>query len=80
MLFNLFQIPKMLLGKTHRNKDKKEETKELYKTFLEIHKSCSAKNATPRQYMNFLNTYLSVYEKKRERVEEKQKHLQVSRY
>ncbi|KAJ8027756.1 Cytoplasmic dynein 2 heavy chain 1 [Holothuria leucospilota] len=71
------ELPKMLLGKTHRNKDKKEETKELYKTFLEIHKSCSAKNATPRQYMNFLNTYLSVYEKKRERVEEKQKHLQA---
>ncbi|XP_071846316.1 cytoplasmic dynein 2 heavy chain 1-like isoform X2 [Apostichopus japonicus] len=71
------EIPKMLLGKTHKSKEKKDDVKEFYKSFLEIHRSCSAKDATPRQYMNFLTTYLSVYEKKRERVEQKQRHLQA---
>ena len=85
-----FKIPKMLLSKhpsddnstSSGGKDKKRKRRfsggdELIKNFLEIHNSCRAKDSTPRRYMSFLHTYITVYKNKKSGVEQKQKHLQV---
>ena len=50
---------------------------ELLKCFLHVHESCGALGATPRRYVVFLNTYQSVYQKKKNSITEKQHHLQV---
>ncbi|KAK3801155.1 hypothetical protein RRG08_006872 [Elysia crispata] len=50
---------------------------ELLKCFLHVHESCGALGATPRRYVVFLNTYQSVYQKKKNSITEKQHHLQA---
>ena len=64
-------------GKEKKRKRKFSGGSELVKNFLEIHKLCRPRDSTPRRYMTFLHTYISVYEKKKAGVEMKQKHLQV---
>ncbi|XP_033632471.1 cytoplasmic dynein 2 heavy chain 1-like isoform X2 [Asterias rubens] len=83
------ELPKMLLSsranednKKDKGKDSKRRRKisggdELIKTFLQIHRSASARNSTPRRYVTFLHTYMSVYQKKKAGVELRQKHLQA---
>ncbi|XP_071483964.1 LOW QUALITY PROTEIN: cytoplasmic dynein 2 heavy chain 1-like [Diadema antillarum] len=82
------EIPKLLLRsqKSEGKEDGKEEKKrhrkisggdEIIRNFLEIHKSASPGDSTPRRYISFLHTYLSVYQHKKQGVEDKQKHLQA---
>ena len=49
----------------------------LFKIFREIHESFPSKDATPRGYLNFLQTYIHLFNQKKESIENKQKHLQV---
>ena len=53
---------------------------ELLKGFLNIHESCQqfGSIATPRRYMSFVHTYNDVYTKKKDKIEERQRHLKVS--
>ncbi|XP_063970614.1 cytoplasmic dynein 2 heavy chain 1 [Lytechinus pictus] len=83
------EIPRLLLrhhkgdGKDEGSKeDRKRHRKvsggdEILRNFLEIHKSSSVRHSTPRRYMTFLHTYLDVYRRKKQGVEQKQKHLQA---
>ena len=50
---------------------------ELLKAFLHVHDSCGKFENTPRRYIAFLHTYQQVYSKKKEKIEQKQLHLQV---
>ena len=49
----------------------------LCKHFKEIHDGFPSKFATPRGYLNFLHTYIHLFNQKKESIENKQKHLQV---
>ena len=49
----------------------------LCKHFKEIHEGFPSKIATPRGYLNFLHTYIHLFNQKKENIENKQKHLQV---
>jgi dynein heavy chain 2 len=53
---------------------------ELLKGFVQIHEQCAAMNliATPRRFMNFINTYRDVYTAKKKKIEERQGHLKVT--
>ena len=57
--------------------DSKSSADELVKNFLQIHESCSDKDAAPRRYMTFLKTYKQVYNEKKDGVVKRQQHLQV---
>jgi len=61
-----------------KGKDSKSSVEELVKNFLQIHESCSDKDAAPRRYMTFLKTYKRVYNEKKDGVVKRQQHLQVS--
>lgn len=54
--------------------------KDLVQGFKVIHDSCATmtKRATPRQYISLLMTYKDVFSKKRDGIQQKQSHLQVS--
>ena len=54
-----------------------QENQQLSKCFYDIHESCLSKGSTPRKFMNFLNTYQSVYAKKKEGLLKQQQHLQA---
>lgn len=60
-----------------KGKDGKSGAEELVKNFLQIHASCSEKDAAPRRYMTFLKTYKQVYNEKKDGVVKRQQHLQV---
>ena len=60
-----------------KGKDGKSGVEELVKNFLQIHESCSDKDAAPRRYMTFLKTYKRVYNEKKDGVVKRQQHLQV---
>jgi len=60
-----------------KGKDAKAGTEELVKNFLQIHESCTDKDAAPRRYMTFLKTYKQVYNEKKDGVVKRQQHLQV---
>ena len=60
-----------------KGKDGKSGPEELVKNFLQIHESCSDKDAAPRRYMTFLKTYKQVYNEKKDGVVKRQQHLQV---
>ena len=64
-------------GEGTKGKDGKHGAEELVKNFLQIHESCSDKDAAPRRYMTFLKTYKQVYNEKRDGVVKRQQHLQV---
>lgn len=49
----------------------------LFKNFREIHERFPSTTATPRGYLNFIRTYLHLFNQKKENIENKQKHLQV---
>ena len=49
----------------------------LCKNFYQIHESFVVKGATPRGYLNYLHTYIQVFNQKKDGIEQKQKHLQV---
>ena len=71
-------VPDMLLGdETKKGKDGKSSAEELVKNFLQIHESCSEKDAAPRRYMTFLKTYKQVHNEKKDGVVKRQQHLQV---
>ncbi|XP_077984893.1 cytoplasmic dynein 2 heavy chain 1-like [Glandiceps talaboti] len=86
---SMLRIPKILLtrppkieGASLASKDKQQRRKleggeEILKNFLQIHESCGKAMATPRRYMTFLHTYLSVYGHKKRDVEKRQSHLQA---
>ncbi|KAM7436007.1 Cytoplasmic dynein 2 heavy chain 1 [Porites harrisoni] len=81
---SMAQIPGMLLadegvhsGEGTKGKDGKSGAEELVKNFLQIHESCSDKDAAPRRYMTFLKTYKQVYNEKKEGVVKRQQHLQA---
>ena len=63
-----------------KGKDSKSSVEELVKNFLQIHESCSDKDAAPRRYMTFLKTYKRVYNEKKDGVVKRQQHLQVSQF
>ena len=65
---------------TKGGKDSKSSAEELVKNFLQIHESCSDKDAAPRRYMTFLKTYKRVYNEKKDGVVKRQQHLQVSHF
>ncbi|XP_022103094.1 cytoplasmic dynein 2 heavy chain 1-like isoform X1 [Acanthaster planci] len=83
------ELPKMLLRSHPSDSDKKDKGKEskrhrklsggddLIKSFLQIHRSASQHDSTPRRYVTFLHTYMSVYQKKKAGVELRQKHLKA---
>ena len=50
---------------------------DVLKMFLAIHESVDAGSATPLRYVTFVRTYQNVYSRKKERIEDKQRHLQV---
>lgn len=52
-------------------------TDKLCEHFREIHNSCLKTGATPRQYLNFLDIYVTVYTSKKGGIEKKRNHLQV---
>jgi hypothetical protein len=57
-----------------------DNSKELYKTFYEIHESVKAKDtkiSTSRHYFKFLYAFKSIYEKKRNTIAGRQGHLKV---
>lgn len=60
-----------------KGKDGKSSAEELVKNFLQIHESCSEKDAAPRRYMTFLKTYKQVHNEKKDGVVKRQQHLQV---
>ena len=60
-----------------QGKDGKSSAEELVKNFLQIHESCSEKDAAPRRYMTFLKTYKQVHNEKKDGVVKRQQHLQV---
>lgn len=68
--------------KTTDNEQRKTAlSEEILRSFLSIHSSCSASDstvATPRRFMTFIRTYDQLFSKKKQMIEEKQKHLQVS--
>lgn len=64
-------------GEGSKGKDGKSSAEELVKNFLQIHDSCSDKDAAPRRYMTFLKTYKKVYNEKKDGVVKRQQHLQV---
>ena len=68
-------VPGMLLadeglrsGEGTKGNDSKSSAEELVKNFLQIHESSSDKDAAPRRYMTFLNTYKRVYNEKKDGV------------
>ena len=67
-------------GEGTKGKDGKSSAEELVKNFLQIHESCSDKDAAPRRYMTFLKTYKRVYNEKKDGVVKRQQHLQVSKF
>lgn len=67
-------------GEGTKGKDSKSSVEELVKNFLQIHESCSDKDAAPRRYMTFLKTYKRVYNEKKDGVVKRQQHLQVSQF
>ncbi|CAG5115632.1 unnamed protein product, partial [Candidula unifasciata] len=82
---SMLKVPKMMLtrppkqeggtiGEQKAHKKKLSGGEDMLKCFLHIHESC---NASPRRYIMFLNTYMSVYEKKKSSILEKQNHLQT---
>lgn len=80
-------VPGMLLadeglrsGEGTKGNDSKSSAEELVKNFLQIHESSSDKDAAPRRYMTFLNTYKRVYNEKKDGVVKRQQHLQVSQF
>ena len=86
LLLTFCLVPGMLLadeglhsGEGTKGKDGKSGAEELVKNFLQIHESCSDKDAAPRRYMTFLKTYKQVYNEKKEGVVKRQQHLQVSK-
>ena len=86
LLLTFYLVPGMLLadeglhsGEGTKGKDGKSGGEELVKNFLQIHESCSDKDAAPRRYMTFLKTYKQVYNEKKEGVVKRQQHLQVSK-
>ena len=86
LLVTFYLVPGMLLadegvhsGEGTKGKDGKSGAEELVKNFLQIHESCSDKDAAPRRYMTFLKTYKQVYNEKKEGVVKRQQHLQVSK-
>lgn len=50
---------------------------DLFKAFLHIHESSIHLGATPRKYVTFLKTYLSVYQTRKEAIKNRQSHLQA---
>lgn len=67
-------------GEGTKRKDSKSSVEELVNNFLQIHESCSDKDAAPRRYMTFLKTYKRVYNEKKDGVVKRQQHLQVSQF
>lgn len=73
--------------KNEKDNDKKQQRgqrhlsggDELLKGFLLVHECCAeiSNNATPRRFIAFLHCYRQLYKRKKEGVEEKQKHLLV---
>jgi hypothetical protein len=49
----------------------------LIEGFLRIHEHASDKLATPRQYVSFIHTYMHIYTKKKNDIQQKQQRLQV---
>ncbi|XP_074620352.1 cytoplasmic dynein 2 heavy chain 1-like [Acropora palmata] len=81
---SMAQIPDMLLAdeslrsdESKQGKDGKSSAEELVKNFLQIHESCSEKDAAPRRYMTFLKTYKQVHNEKKDGVVKRQQHLQA---
>ncbi|XP_070553238.1 cytoplasmic dynein 2 heavy chain 1-like isoform X2 [Ptychodera flava] len=86
---SMLRIPKILLtrppkieGSSLASTDKQHKRKlsggdEILKNFLQIHQSCGTAMATPRRYMTFLHTYMTVYGHKKRNVEKRQSHLQA---
>lgn len=84
---SMLKVPQMFLERSGVSKlVKKGKEKErpitggedLIKSFLYIHESCvHTGGATPRKYLMFLRTYQSVYQCRKEKIKERQKHLQA---
>ncbi|CAI9737451.1 cytoplasmic dynein 2 heavy chain 1-like isoform X1 [Octopus vulgaris] len=83
---SMVRIPEMLLAEKSKeaNKDTQRSQRHShsgkdhpFKAFLQIHEACHELSATPRRYIAFLNTYLSVYQQKKEKVAQQIQHLQA---
>lgn len=80
----MFQIPSLLF-KSRETEDKSVSEvpceENLVRGCVDIHNSCPMENvATPRKYLTFLYTYISVYCQKKDGIENRRKHLQVCSY
>lgn len=83
---SMLRVPKILLRNTMGTKLLRKEPSterpvtggdDLFKAFLHIHESCLHLGATPRRYISFLKTYMSVYQTRKEAIKKRQSHLQA---
>ncbi|PAA68244.1 hypothetical protein BOX15_Mlig013490g1 [Macrostomum lignano] len=85
---SMVRVAHLLLTRVAReegSKLRKEEPKQrhlsggesLLKLFLHVHESVPAVSATPRRYINLLNTYKSLYSGKKSKIQEKKEHLKA---
>ena len=83
---SMLHVPKMFLRNTIGTKLLRKQANterpvtggdDLFKAFLHIHESCLHLGSTPRKYVTFLKTYMSVYQTRKEAIKNKQNHLQA---
>lgn len=81
-----FAVPKMMLASLDPDNENGKAKGRLLsggdtlcKNFREIHEGFPSRSATPRGYLNLLQTYIHLFNQKKESIENKQKHLQVRR-
>ena len=66
------------IGEPQGRQRKLSGGEELLKSFLLVHESVGPISATPLRYLTFVRTYQKVYSTKKDSIEGKRRHLQVS--
>ncbi|CAM1329611.1 Uncharacterised protein at_DN1743, partial [Pycnogonum litorale] len=79
---SMAKIPRMLLGRCEEHADGEAEGitggDDLIRAFVDIHESCPVDHMkTPRRYLTFVRSYIYIYNKKKDGIENRRSHLQA---
>jgi hypothetical protein len=77
MLFRTVQDKEGVAGGERSEQRMSFVSDTLIEGFLRIHERVSDKLATPRRYVSFIHTYMHIYSKKKNDIQQKQQRLQV---